>query len=230
MGAAVNGMTRRILVALASVGAVVGGAFLFACDQVYADPITAPFTTPRVDAGLTSTRVPPVPCPRSVSENAPCSRPNAVCESGSRATPPPPEEADPKCNSTFVCANDTTSGLYWTEQTAPACAGKCPADLKTIVDGAPCEIADAGGDEAELQCTTDTALCACTTGPDGAHSHPRRWVCVKPSDSGCPVKRPLLGQACFGEHVCDYGACDFKRGSQMICADEVWQFEAKQCK
>jgi hypothetical protein len=88
---------------------------------------------------------------------------------------------------------------------------------------------DAGaGDEAELICSTPQGTCACTTGPDGAHAHPRRWVCRAPGE-GCPMQRPKLGQVCVGERACDYGACDFKRGSRMICQDETWQIEAAPC-
>lgn len=200
------------------------GVALFACDKVYADPITTPFTasTSFFDSGLTSTRLPPTPCPRNVAENAPCSKVSAVCEAG--------ESPDPKCNSTFVCVQDNYD-KYWTEQTPPSCLSTCPAP-SAIQDGAPCEIPDAGSNDAELQCPGVASVCACTTGPDGAHSHPRRWVCVRPQDkdNGCiPDKRPLLGQPCVGDHVCNYGACDFKRGTQMICEDDVWQIEVAQC-
>src|SRR5262249_20927759 len=99
-----------------------------------------------------------------------------------------------------------------------------------IIDGASCDLGDAGtGDEAEIQCVTPRGVCACTTGVDGAHAHPRRWVCV-PVGSNCPTSRPLLGAPCIGTRSCDYGACDFKRGARMICEDDVWQLEVLPCK
>ena len=196
-----------------------------ACDQVYADPVEPSPAAARFDSGFATTRTPPSPCPRaSALENSPCYRPGSVCEYG--ASP------DPSCNAIYTCKNDQSYGLYWTEDTSRRdCPFKCPADPSTIVDGAPCDLSDADGgadDAAELQCTTADATCACTTGPDAMHAHERRWVCRKPGD-GCPVKRPGLGQVCVGSQSCDYGACDFKRGSRMSCIDEVWQIEAAEC-
>ena len=197
------------------------GGLLFACDEVYADPVTtAPFVNPFPDAGLTTTRNPPAPCPQAAQENSPCSQIGAVCEYGT--------SPDQKCNTLFVCASDARYGSYWTEQTPPKCTGVCP-DTSQIVEGAPCDLGDAGsGPEAELHCTTPAGSCACTTGRAGAHAHPRMWVC-KRVEGDCPPKRPLLGSACSGARVCDYGACEFKRGSRMLCEDDVWQTEIAQC-
>jgi hypothetical protein len=217
--------------ALAGVVLVLAAAALFACDEVYADPVTIPFTSSSsgfFDSGVsTSPRIPPIPCNSQPNVNGPCARAGAVCEyPKSRKEPGSP---DPTCNSLLQCVSSTQFGASWTEQTRGSCL-KCP-DPQTIVNGAPCDLgADAGGDEAELQCIVPgLGNCGCTTGPDGAHAHPRRWVCVKPT-SDCPAERPLLGQPCFGEHSCDYGACEFKRGAQMICQDEVWQVEVATCK
>jgi hypothetical protein len=204
----------------------------YACDEVYADPVTVPFSSSSsggFDAGVsTSPRIPPIPCNTRPNENGPCARAGAVCEYASARQDPSP---DPTCNTLYQCVNNTSYGAYWTEQTRGKCSGKCPENLNAIVDGAPCDLgADAGGDEAELQCIVPgLGNCGCTTGPDGAHAHPRRWVCVRPKID-CPTERPLLGQPCFGDHSCDYGACAFKRGAQMICQDEVWQVEVATCK
>lgn len=198
-----------------------------ACDKLYADPIgpPPPATTSRVDAGFVTPPAPAIPCPaRPAQENAPCTLSGAICEYGG--------SPDPGCNGTWVCAADTSSStgralLYWTEQTAPDRCAACPPEA-AIVDGAPCG-GDAGAaDDVELHCTTAAGTCACTTGRDGAHAHARIWVCTKPAE-GCPPARPMLGQVCLGERECDYGQCTSKRGTRMVCRDEVWQIEAKPC-
>lgn len=196
---------------------------LAACDQVYADPVTAPYSSsgfaPGVDAGgLTTTRTPPVQCPATLDENGPCPQVGAKCEIGT--------SPDPRCNTEFACANDERYGSYWTERTRGTCTDVCP-DPSLIVDGAPCELTDTAP-EAELHCTTPQGPCICTTGRDGAHQHARKWVCTKP-ETGCPLKRPLYGQPCFGERSCDYGACISKRGTRMFCEDDVWQTELATC-
>ena len=205
-----------------------------ACDKLYADPIAPPppTTISRADGGFVTPRVPAIPCPRGeAEENAPCTQSGAICEYGG--------QPDPGCNATWVCVADTASStssgarpLYWTEQTAAdRCAARCPP-AEQIVDGAPCDLGALGeadaGDEDELHCTTERATCACTTGRDGAHAHARIWVCTKPAE-GCPVARPMLGRVCLGEKDCDYGQCSSKRGTRMVCRDEVWQIEAAPC-
>lgn len=207
-----------------------------ACDKLYADPIAPPppTTTSRADAGFVTPRAPAIPCPaQAAEENAPCTRSGAICEYG--------DSPDPGCNGTWICATDTSSTstsrpLYWTEQTAADRCATCPPAAQ-IVDGAPCDVPSAGGvdagdagaaDDAELHCTTPAGTCACTTGRDGAHAHARMWVCTKPAE-GCPGARPMLGQVCLGERDCDYGQCTSKRGTRMVCRDEVWQIEAKPC-
>jgi hypothetical protein len=217
MGAAVNVRGRGARRWL-SIGLLVGVPA--GCDQIYADPITASAVPPQLDSGLTTTRTPPLPCTTRPVENAPCYRADSVCEYG--------DSPDLTCNTRFVCANDPAYGLYWTEQTRGTCASDCPGEA-AIVDGAPCDLGDAGSlAESELLCSTAGGTCACTTGPDGLHVHGRRWVCVKPSE-GCPDRRPLLGQPCFGEHACDYGSCELKHGARMICESDVWQVEARPC-
>ncbi|MBX3207477.1 MAG: hypothetical protein KF764_20685 [Labilithrix sp.] len=199
------------------------GGLLFACDEVYADPVTAPFTSPfggAPDSGLTTTRTPPVACSYAPQENSPCYQRNSVCEYGS--------SPDSRCNTLFVCANDSQYGTYWTEQAPPSCVAECPA-ASDIVDGAPCDLGDAGtGPEAELHCSTSVGTCVCTTGRDGANAHARKWVCTVPAD-GCPANRPLLGQPCSGTRSCDYGSCTSKRGMRMLCEDDVWQTEIAEC-
>jgi len=197
------------------------GGSLFAC-EVYADPVTSPMVSPSSgipDAGLTTTRPPPVACTKLPQENGPCAQVGSVCEFGT--------SPDQRCNTLFVCAGDVVSGSYWTEQTIPRCTLACP-DPPQIADGAPCDVGDAGGDEAELHCATPAGTCVCTTGRDGAHAHPRRWVCTQP-ETGCPAERPMLGKGCAGSWSCDYGSCESKRGMRMICEDHVWQAEMAQC-
>lgn len=199
-----------------------------ACGNVYADPVEAPYSFGSgfgVDAApITLPKDPPVPCPNVVRENAPCSVVGLACEFGT--------SSDPACNSLFTCARDPSAGAYWTETRPAHCDGTCPAP-EQIVDGAPCTLAsrpDSGisDDALELQCSTATRLCACTTGPDGAHAHERRWVCIDTGD-GCPTSRPNIGHACLGDRSCNYGGCDFKRGQAMKCEEDVWQVETKSC-
>jgi hypothetical protein len=207
----------------AGAGTVAVGALLFACGNVYADPITIPFSS-GFDAGpaATTDRNPPVACTSRPRANAPCPSPGATCEYGT--------SPDPDCNGSFVCSS-SSYGNYWSEQQRRgACLFQCPDDVTTIVEGAPCDLGDGGvTDDAELHCNTPNGVCACTTGPDGAHAHARQWVCAKPTDD-CPRTRPLLGSVCIGDHSCDYGACAFKRGARMICEDDVWQIEVLPCK
>ena len=194
------------------------GGFLFACDEVYADPVTAPVVSGFSgipDSGLTSSRTPPVASRTRPQENGPCSQVGSVCEFGT--------SPDQQCNTVFACTSDSRYGNYWTEQTVSSCTLVCP-DPAQIVDGAPCDVSDAGGDEAELHCATPQGNCICTTGRDGAHAHPRKWVCKKPAE-GCPSERPMLGKPCAGSWSCDYGSCESKRGMRMICEDDVWQTE-----
>ena len=197
------------------------GGSMFAC-EVSADPVTVPPVSPFSgipDAGLTSTRTRPVACTRIPQENGPCTQVGSICEHGS--------SPDQQCNAVFVCASDVGSSRnYWTEQSLPRCTLTCP-DAAQIVDGAPCDVGD-GGDEAELHCTTPAGTCMCTTGRDGAHAHPRRWVCKQP-EAGCPAERPMLGKGCVGNWSCDYGSCESKRGMRMICEDDVWQTEITRC-
>lgn len=213
---------------LARLTAILGAIAIVACGNVYADPIEVPYTfgsSSSSSGTIPVTKNVPVACPVAITENGPCDVVGTACEFG--------ESSDPDCNTTFTCTRDPKYGLYWTETRSPHCAGKCP-DPAQIVDGAPCTIPDRpdGGlaeESRELQCEGPTSLCACTTGPDGAHVHERRWVCV-PTADGCPIGRPNLGRACLGEHVCDYGSCEFKRGTGMICDQGVWQVEAQSCR
>lgn len=218
--------SRRMLGGLAA--ATFTGGVLIACGNVYADPIEAPYSfgaTSSFDAGsIPPKKNVPVVCPETVRENSRCSNVGTACEVGT--------SSDPDCNSTYICTRDPDYGLYWAESKPPSCAGVCPAPAQ-IVDGAPCSIPsspDSGvpDENLELQCPSLDTLCACTTGPDSAHRHERRWVCVKTGE-GCPASRPNAGRACLGDRTCDYGTCEFKRGTGMICDQGVWQVEATPC-
>jgi hypothetical protein len=191
------------------------GAFALAFALALVDACGASGKAPATispDAGLTTADVAPAVCPEKAAENGPCLHPAVVCEYG--------KSPDPACNTLYACTTDPAYGMYWTEQQR----GHCPACPDAIVDGAACDLAD------ELACTTAAGTCACTVGPDGAHAHPRRWVCV-PAPSGCPAARPLLGQPCaLGADVrCDYGACAFARGTQMRCDRGVWILDEATC-
>jgi hypothetical protein len=200
---------------------------LVACGEVYADPIQAPYNFGRtaIDAGpLPVTKPAPVECPTEVQANSPCDIAGAACEFG--------PSSDRDCNTTFICMG-SPYGAFWAEQTAPHCAGVCPLPTEIVPD-APCNIPakpDSGlaDDALELQCAGPKSLCACTTGPGGANVHPRKWVCV-PAGEGCPIQRPNFGRPCLGDKTCDYGSCEFKRGTGMICEQGVWQVEAQSCR
>jgi hypothetical protein len=213
-------MTTKLIVT--GLGIASTAIVLFACGNVYSDPVTIPFgATFDAGAAATSPRLPPMACNARPRENAPCPMLGTTCEFGT--------SPDPDCNAYFVCTS-SNYGNYWSEQQRRrSCVAECPSDVTTIIEGAPCDLGDAGaGDELELQCNTPNGICACTTGRDGAHAHSRMWVCAKPTDD-CPRARPVLGAVCVGEHSCDYGACAFKRGTRMICEDEVWQLEVLPC-
>lgn len=145
-----------------------------------------------------------------------------VCEAG--------EDQDPACNPTYVCTASTAQSYLLDLQSRAACpsavrgSAACPSPLPA--DGSPCEI-EQGEVEGRLCPRDDGATCACTTGPDGAHAHEARWVCVKPQASApdasraampeCPAKRPRLGQPCGEPVACDYGSCTFKHGMRVEC-------------
>lgn len=197
---------------------------LAACGRVYADPIQInTSSTSTIDGGvLTAPSTPPFECDAEPDDNSPCLDPGAICEIGS--------SSDLACNSVYKCIVDQTYGPYWSETKPPTCSdSQCPA---AITDGAPCTISEPDGgatpDEAEQVCPANDGICACTTGSDGAHAHPRKWVCVKPVD-GCPATRPLQGEPCLGDRTCDYGSCAFKRGTSMICDQGVWQVQDSTC-
>jgi hypothetical protein len=199
---------------------------LIACGTVYADPITVPYTfgsSSTFDSGpITLPKTPAKACVGYIDEDSPCDNLDQSCEVGT--------SSDPDCNATFTCIRDAYAGQYWTETTPRSCPDQCPAP-SAIVDGAPCTLPSYGANVppvAEMECRGPTSLCACTTGPDGAHVHDRKWVCVTAGD-GCPLTRPLNGQSCLGDHTCDYGGCAFKRGTGMICQDGVWQIQETAC-
>jgi hypothetical protein len=218
-------MTRLGLAAVFAALLVSAG---IACNNVYADPIEAPYGfgfASSSSGSIPPTKIAPTPCPGSVHDNGPCEVVGSACEYG--------DSSDLDCNTTYQCTRDPTYGPYWAEVKSPHCAGKCP-DPAQIADGAPCTIPnppDSGisNESLELQCPGPDTLCACTTGPDGAHLHERKWVCVKAGE-GCPLERPNAGTQCLGDRSCDYGSCEFKRGTGMVCDQGVWEVEARPCR
>jgi hypothetical protein len=148
-----------------------------------------------------------------------------ICEYGS--------SPDMHCNTTFACTPQIDQALRWEARTSILCATyACPAGDRDSIDGTPCALPAQDGaapsSTDELVCPFSDGLCACTTGPDAAHSHERRWVCVKPTN-GCPTGRPLVGQQCSSDRACDYGSCDFKRGTRMECQSGVWVTGEAEC-
>jgi hypothetical protein len=225
-------MRLRRIITLASLafGAV-------ACGDLYSDPVQTVSTGPS-EVGVASP--PPdfdasvsIPndllssCPSNALEGAACGTTGLTCEYGS--------SPDMHCNTTLVCVPDPQLGGTWTARPSMLCPSyACPAHTASIVsvDGTACQIpqTDAGPatDADELLCPMADGTCACTTGVDGAHAHPRRWVCVKPS-TGCLTRRPLAGESCPSEQSCDYGSCEFKHGLRMQCDGTAWRTEGAVC-
>lgn len=221
----------RLRALLGILGSLAGTVIVTACGDVYADPDPpASEGTPTADAGFVGFDAGPVlpgdtviRCPESrPRENSSCAQPGSTCEYGTNA--------DPDCNTTIACEGVAFEAA-WTPRPQQTCfASVCPesGDVSSL-DGKPCALdadVDAGNGDAitdadEAICNMTDGVCACTTGPDGASRHERRWSCVRPI-SVCPPQRPLLGSSCTGTLWCDYGSCAFKRGSVMECVEGVW--------
>src|SRR4051794_311072 len=94
-------MTPRF-VTWSTLSAVLLGGLLFACTEVYADPVTAPFSfgsspsPPGADPGLDVTRLPPFACPLD-AKRVSCAD-NAHCEYGT--------SPDPACNEMYACNDE----------------------------------------------------------------------------------------------------------------------------
>lgn len=226
--------------------AIAGAALAAGCGDLYADPVPSFTPTPFasgasfVDAAATIPHDFVTPCPaNAVEEGAACKDPGLTCEYGS--------SPDMRCNTTLACAPNDAFGPTWTARPSVLCPTyACPAKADKVaqIDGTVCEIpvpdasagvADASApksppptDADELVCPLSDGVCACTTGPDAAHAHNRRWVCTTPI-SACPAQRPLSGSECFSPRSCDYGSCAFKRGIRMSCDGSVWTTGESTC-
>ena len=209
-----------------AIGFAIGIVLVTACGDVYADPDPPEDTMVDAavaiqDAGPSSPVFPSDTLPRCPQtrprENSGCAQPGSVCEYG--------PSADSECNTTVACEGAAFSAA-WAPRPHDGCfSNVCPesGDVSTL-DGKPCQLDADGGaitDADEAVCNMTDGVCACTTGRDGATTHERRWVCVKPL-SVCPPNRPLLGRACSGSLWCDYGSCAFKRGLVMECIEGLW--------
>jgi hypothetical protein len=209
------------------------GVVLFAgCGDVYADPdgtlvaVDAEADVVFIDAGSAIFPQDTVPrCPdERPRENSRCSPAGSTCEYG-----PSP---DRECNDILACSGMPQS---WESRPSDLCfASICPvaADVASL-EGKPCELeiaADAGPitDNDEAVCNMTDGVCACTTGPNAASKHERKWVCVRPL-SVCPTNRPRLGAPCSGGLWCDYGSCLFKRGLTMECSNGLWLTGGESC-
>ncbi len=198
---------------------------LVACGDVYVDTarggLESGAAVARSDPSQTIPQDTFVSCPdQRPDEDAPCNSVGATCEYG--------DSPDMSCNTTLACEGDENGlGSAWTPRPSQLCAlAQCPsgADIASIA-GQPCDLPSVDGgpprDVDELLCTMNDGICACTIGPDAPHAHTRMWVCVRPDD-GCPTSRPLAGQPCVQDTLCDYGSCLFKHGLRMQCKDGVW--------
>lgn len=203
-----------------------------ACGDLYADPVPAPVQSPSPSASVVVSTPPPaadVVDTRSACQdqrptsNSPCFEVGQTCEYGT--------SPDSRCNELLVCQQTDLVG-GWLARPWSACSRDlCPEAGKIAdLDGTPCSLAADGGSEADdLACAMLDGFCACTTGPDAAHTHERRWSCQKP-DPGCPVQRPLVGQSCTRKDLtCDYGSCVFKEGRRMTCNGVRWDTGDSSC-
>jgi hypothetical protein len=193
-----------------------------ACGDIYVDPDGVPVassTKIATDSGSFEDEAITICPPNRPRENSACQAVGSACEYGG--------SADRECNGVLVCRG-AESQSYWDRQGNGRCSlNTCPKGIDMIaLNGQPCALDEADGgpttDIDEAVCNVGDGICACTTGRDGAHAHPRRWVCVRPIFSSCPAARPLAGQPCAGGLWCDYGSCQFKRGVVMECKNDVW--------
>lgn len=206
------------------------------CGDLYSDPADDSFSA--------SAQAPPFPgafdaaaaVPRDVipgctveppSGSFGCADLGNVCEYG--------RSPDMKCNVTFACVGDAPGFGSWMSRPTMLCPSyQCPKSSAVgSLQGTPCGLptseAGAPADVDELVCPMTDGVCACTTGPDAAHAHERRWVCTRPS-SDCPTARPLVGTSCTTPRTCDYGGCAFKRGLTMVCSSSfVWTGGSTTC-
>jgi hypothetical protein len=217
--------SRRILASIATAAVIV--AVLAGCGDIYADP-EDPAIPPssQEDAAVSPPPEAPVECPPDrPRENGPCFAIGSTCEYG--------RSADELCNTVLSCRGSPNDG-YWEANTNDQChARACPAAAEiATLDGKPCSLGEPDGgpvtDADEAICNVTDGVCACTTGPNGASAHPRRWTCVRPI-SMCPTSRPLAGHPCSGGLYCDYGTCEFKRGPLMECKNGTWLLGGKTC-
>ena len=208
-----------------------------ACGDLYSDP------TPGTSSGIVSGGAPtaffadaaaaPTPkdvvtaCPHNPAvEAAECDAVGATCEYGS--------SPDMHCNTTLSCGPDGNFGMSWIARPSALCPSyACPHGPSAPIEGTPCSLPanDAGAttsDADELVCAMTDGICACSTGTDPAHGHPRVWVCSKPTAT-CPSTRPLAGQSCGEARTCDYGSCSFKRGMRMECKAGIWISASASC-
>jgi hypothetical protein len=203
-----------------------------ACGDLVSDPSLGPsdnapsFAVPFLDASAVAPKDLVTPCPHNLAvEGTPCDTIGATCEYGS--------SPDVHCNTTLSCGPDNNFGNVWTARPSVLCPSyECPRGPSAPIEGTPCSLPTEDGgaptDADELVCPMSDGICACSTGTDPAHSHPRVWVCVKPSAS-CPATRPLAGQSCIDDRTCDYGSCAFKRGMRMECKTTVWSSASASC-
>lgn len=204
-----------------------------ACGDLYADPVpSTPPSSPSASSAVVS--IPPPTAStgdlrRACDEerpasNEPCAQVGQTCEYG--------DSPDSRCNELLVCEQGTF-GAGWLARPWNACShDQCPeAGAIADLEGTPCSLdVDGGaGNVDDIACARVDGFCACTTGPDAAHAHERRWSCQKP-DPGCPTQRPLVGQSCTRTGLtCDYGSCVFKEGRRMTCNGVRWDTGDSSC-
>jgi hypothetical protein len=129
------------------------------------------------------------------------------------------EAADPACNVIASC-----DGGAWTVDAPTHCPTSCPARFDQRVPGTACADPDV--------CTYLEATCGCagakvsgSSGVDGGDggdaARVGHWECVRPAGA-CPARRPLLGTACIGASICDYGTCLFGVPLAFQCNGQTW--------
>lgn len=159
------------------------------------------------------------PCPASPADKATvwCT-PGTWCEYGSAA--------EQTCNDRLLCGNGRWVSI------PKDCDVECPATWDELAEGTPCSsaspictfdegtcgcvVTDSAGDDAGADASDPDAGDASVAPPSG------RWTCVRAA-SGCPGKRPLLGNACVNEMTCDYGSDLFGTDLSFECKASRWQ-------
>ncbi|AKU96740.1 hypothetical protein AKJ09_03404 [Labilithrix luteola] len=154
-------------------------------------------------------------CPDAVDGSPPswCSE-GSWCEYG--------QAVDRSCNDQLHCVKGSWKTL------PKECAVTCPETWDEIAEGSACS-------DAEQICTFDEGTCGCvmaesdaglddadSDGGDASVERRGRWTCARAA-SGCPGRRPLIGNPCVKDMTCDYGTEVFGIDLTFACVNRQWR-------